>query len=78
MLAHVCDMEASELIYTAGDCHLYSDQLELAKEQVKREPLPLPKIWLNPDVKDLFNFTVNDIRIDEYNCHEPINYPVSV
>lgn len=77
MLAHVTNMEVDEFIHSMGDTHIYSDQLELAKEQVKRESLPLPKIWLNPEIKSIYDFTEDDIKILDYQHHEPINYPVA-
>lgn len=78
MLAHVTDMEPDAFYHIKSDAHLYFNQIELAKEQIKREPLPLPGVWLNPEVKDLFAFTPDDIRIEGYLSHDPINYPVSV
>ena len=86
MLAHVTDMEACDLVYTAGDVHLYRNQLEAnnpdlkegVETQITREPLPLPSLWLNPEVKDLFAFTVEDVRIENYVSHSTINYPVAI
>ena len=75
MLAHVSDMEPYEFIHSNGDCHIYLDQLEGVKEQLTREPFPSPKLWLNPDVKDLFKFTVDDIKIIDYVSHPKIDYP---
>jgi len=83
MLAQVTDMEPYEFIWTGGDTHIYLDQMDLVLEQLSREPLPLPKLWLNPEVKDLFAFTFDDIKIEEYNVHpdeaiKPLKYPVSM
>lgn len=78
MLAHVTDMEAHEFVCYIDDCHIYQDQIELAKEQIKREPRPLPTLWLNPEVKSIFDFTFDDIKIENYNPHERIDYPVSI
>jgi thymidylate synthase len=82
MLAHVTDMEADELIYMGGDVHLYLNQLEIAPSQLAREPLPSPTIWINPEVKDIFQLKLADIRIDGYSFHpddveNPIKYPVT-
>lgn len=77
MLAHVSDMDADEFIWTTGDTHIYADQMPLVQEQLSREPLPLPKLWLNPEVKDLFKFTLDDIRIEGYQHHPHIPYPVA-
>lgn len=77
MLAHVCDMEVGDFIHTTGDTHIYADQLELAKEHITRTPLPAPKLWLNPEVKSIFDFTFDDIKFIDYNAHPTINYPVT-
>ncbi len=78
MLAHVTDMEPYEFIWESGDTHIYGNQLDLIDEQLSREPFPLPKVWLNPGVKDLFQFTVDDIKILDYQSHPPIKYPISM
>jgi thymidylate synthase len=77
MLAHVTDMEAYEFIWNTGDTHIYLNQLPMIDEQLSREPLPLPKLWLNPEVKDIFKFTFDDIKILDYVSHPPIKYPVA-
>lgn len=78
MLAHVTDMEPYEFIFNGGDSHIYLNQLDLVDEQLSREPQPLPKLWLNPDVKDLFQFTLDDIKILDYNPLPRIDYPISI
>ena len=78
MLAQVVDMEPYEFIHSAGDVHYYQNQAELVEEQLKRKPLAPPKIWLNPEIKDLFQFKMSDIEIIGYQHLDPINYPVSV
>ena len=78
MLAHVTDMEPYEFIFNGGDTHIYLNQLDLIDEQLAREPQPLPKLWLNPEVKDLFQFTSDDIKILDYNPLPKIKYPISV
>jgi thymidylate synthase len=77
MLAQVTDMEPYELIWDTGDAHVYLNQKETVLEQLEREPYPLPTIWLNPEVKDLFKFTPGDIRIDGYQHHPVLKYEVS-
>lgn len=77
MLAQVTGMEARELIYSTGDTHIYADQMHLVQEQLSREPLPLPTLKLNPDVTDIFKFTLNDIFINDYEAHPAIDYPVA-
>ncbi len=78
MLAHVTDMEPYEFIWESGDTHIYGNQLDLIDEQLEREPFPLPKVWLNPEVKDLFQFTIDDIKILDYQSHPPMKYPISM
>lgn len=78
MIAQCVDMEADEFIISTGDGHIYSNQHEGVAEQVKREPLPLPKLWLNPAIKHLFDFTPDDIKILDYQCEPKIDYEVSV
>jgi thymidylate synthase len=52
--------------------------VEQVKEQLAREPLPLPTLWINPEVKDIFKFTMEDFRLDGYNYHPPIKAPMAV
>lgn len=78
LLAHACDMTVGTLVYSGGDVHIYADQLAKVPEQLSREPLPLPTIWINPKVKDLFAITKDDIKIINYQSHPAINYPVAV
>lgn len=78
MLAQSCDMEAGRLIVSTGDAHIYSDQFDAVKEILSREPKKLPKLWLNPEVKDLFAFTADDIRIEGYDPHPAVAIPVAV
>lgn len=75
MIAHVCDMDAGRLIVSTGDAHIYSNQFEFVDELLSRESLPLPKLWLNPEVKDLFAFTADDIKILDYHPHPAIESP---
>jgi thymidylate synthase len=78
LLAHCCEMTPDELILSGGDTHVYFNQIDKAQEQILREPLPLPKLWLNPDKKDLFAFTSKDIKLEGYRHHQKIIYPVAV
>lgn len=79
MLAHVSNMEPETLIYSIGDAHIYgSNHREIAEEQIERIPFESPTIWLNPEVKDFFAFTSNDIRIENYNHHDILNYDIHV
>ena len=78
MMAQVCGLEAGDFVHTFGDAHLYSNHMEQADLQLSREPKPLPNLWLNPDVKDLFAFTYDDIRIEGYEAHAHIKAAVAV
>lgn len=78
MVAQVVDMEPYEFVWTIGDAHIYLNQLDGVKEQVTRTPLPLPRLVLNPEVKDLFSFTISDINVEDYRHLEHIKYNVSV
>jgi thymidylate synthase len=78
MVAAVTGCTADRLIMSLGDTHLYSDHLEGARLQLQREPMNPPKIWLNPEIKRLEDFTMDDIRLDEYESHDPIKLKMAV
>ncbi len=78
MVAQVCGFTARDFIHTLGDAHLYSNHIEQAKLQLTREERPLPKLRLNPDVKDIFSFKYEDIEISDYNPHPAIKAEVAV
>lgn len=78
MVAQVCDLEPGEFIHTFGDAHLYSNHMDQAKLQLSREPRPLPKMKINPEVKDLFAFTYEDFELVDYDPHPTIKAQVSV
>jgi thymidylate synthase len=78
MIAQVTGLEPGDFIWTGGDCHLYLNHMEQADKQLARTPNPLPKLWLNPEVKDLFAFRYEDIRILNYSAHPAIKAPVAV
>ena len=78
MIAQVCDLEVGEFIWTGGDCHLYQNHTEQVNEQLSREAYELPTLWLNPDIKDIFDFTFDDIRVENYKSHPAIKAPVAV
>lgn len=77
MLAKEAGLEVGELVGSLGDVHIYENALDNLKEQLSREPLPLPKLWLNPD-KDIFSYTMEDIRIDGYESHGPLRAKMAV
>jgi thymidylate synthase len=78
MIAHVCGYEARDFVHTMGDVHLYSNHLEQSRLQLSREPRALPTLWLNPEVKDIDVFTIDDIRLDHYDPHPAIKAPVAI
>ncbi|SFC39481.1 thymidylate synthase [Marinospirillum celere] len=78
MIAQVCDLEVGDFVHTLGDAHLYSNHLEQTDLQLSREPLALPRLQLNPEIKDLFAFTFDDISIEGYEHHPHIKAPVAV
>jgi thymidylate synthase len=78
MIAHVSNLKVGDFIHTLGDAHLYKNHLEQAKEQLSRTPRPLPKMILNPDVKDLFAFKLEDFVLEGYDPHPHIKAEVSV
>ena len=78
MMAQVTGLEAGEFIHTTGDTHLYSNHLEQAKLQLTRTPRPLPKMKINPDVKDLFAFKYEDFELIDYNPYPHTSAEVAV
>ncbi|MGL6159999.1 thymidylate synthase [Microbulbifer sp.] len=78
MLAQVCGLEPGEFIHTLGDAHLYLNHLEQVEEQLSREPLPLPRMHLNPEVTDLFAFRFEDFELRGYQAYPHIPAPVAV
>ncbi|WP_026897982.1 thymidylate synthase [Daejeonella oryzae] len=78
MVAQVCGLQAGEFIHTLGDAHLYNNHLEQAKLQLSRETRKLPQIKLNPEVKDIFDFTFEDFTIENYDPHPHIKAQVAV
>jgi thymidylate synthase len=79
MLAQVCDMKAGELVHVIADAHIYDRHVPLVEELVSREPYPAPTFWLNPEIKDFYQFTPDDVRLDGYQTHPQIkNIPVAV
>jgi len=75
MIAQVCDLNVGELILSFGDIHIYANQIEQVKEQLTREPYPLPNLWLNPEIKSIDNFKMCDIKILNYQSHPAITIP---
>ena len=79
MLAQVCDMRVGELVHVIADAHIYDRHIPIIKELISREPKPAPTFWLNPEVKDFYQFTRNDVRVDGYETGEQIkDIPIAI
>ncbi|MDM8234725.1 thymidylate synthase [[Ruminococcus] torques] len=79
MLAQVCGMKAGEFVHVIADAHIYDRHVPMIEELISREPLPAPAFWLNPEIKDFYDFTPDDVRLDNYETHPQIkNIPVAV
>ena len=78
MVAQVCDLEVGEFVHTFGDLHLYNNHIEQARLQMTREPYPLPRMEINPEVKSLFDFEYGDFNLVDYISHPHIKAEVSV
>ena len=78
MIAQVCDLEPGAFVHTFGDAHLYVNHLDQAQEQLKREPMGLSQLQLNPTIKDIFGFKFEDIQVLNYEAHPSIKAPIAV
>jgi thymidylate synthase len=78
MIAQVADLEVGDFVHTFGDAHLYANHLEQTDKQLDRLPLPLPKMTLNPQVRDIFGFTYEDFTLSDYRSHDSIKAPIAV
>ena len=78
MVAQVCDLELGEFIHTLGDAHIYSNHFEQTELQLSREPRPLPKMTINPEVKSIFDFKYEDFQLEDYDPHPHIKGKVAV
>ena len=78
MVAQVCDLKAKEFVHSFGDLHLYANHLDQAKEQLSREPRPLPRMKINPEVQTIDGFCFEDFELHDYNPHPGIKAPIAV
>ncbi len=79
MLAQVCGMEVGELVHVIADAHIYDRHIPLVRELIARETYPAPKFWLNPEIKDFYAFTKDDVKLENYQAGPQIkNIPVAV
>ncbi len=79
MIAQVSDMVPGVLVHMIADAHIYDRHVPLIQELISREPYPAPKVWLNPEVHDFYQFTTDDLHVENYQYHEQIrNIPVAI
>lgn len=79
MMAQSCGMKAGELVHVIADAHIYDRHVPLVEELIRRETHPAPKVWLNPDIKDFYDFTVDDLHVEDYVTGPQIkNIPIAV
>ena len=79
MFAQVSDMEVGEFVHVIADAHIYDKHIPLVEELISREPFPAPKFWLNPEIKNFYDFTPDDVRLDDYETGPQIkDIPIAV
>ena len=79
MLAQVCDMQVGELVHVIADAHIYDRHVDIVKELIEREQHPAPKFWINPEIKDFYDFTPDDIKLIDYVTGEQIkDIPIAI
>ena len=79
MIAQVSGMVAGELVHVIADAHIYDRHVPMIEEMLSREPYPAPTFWINPDIKNFYDFTVDDVKLENYQHHEQIrNIPVAI
>ncbi len=78
MIAQVTGYEVGEFVHTFGDLHLYLNHMEQVETQLSREPMSLPTMWINPNVKSIFDFSFEDFKLENYQSHPSIKAPIAV
>ena len=79
MLAQVCDMKVGQLVHVIADAHIYDRHIPFVRELIQRTPMEAPTFWLNPEIKDFYEFTRNDVRVDNYVTGPQIeNIPIAI
>ena len=78
MIAQVCDLDVGELVIVLGDAHIYSNHIEQVKEQLSRKAFDLPTLTINPSIKTITDFTMEDIELENYKSHDAIKAPMAV
>jgi thymidylate synthase len=78
MLAQVCDLKAGKLVHTFGDAHIYLNHIDAVKEQLSRKAYALPTLYLNPEIRNIDDFTMNDAKLIDYQHHPAIKAPMAV
>jgi thymidylate synthase len=78
MVAQVCELQLGDFVHTFGDAHLYLNHLQQTKEQLSRNPYPLPTMRINPQVKDIFSFAYDDFELLDYQAHPHIKAPIAI
>ena len=78
MFAQVNNMEVGEFVHVIADAHIYDKHVDLVEELITRKQYPAPKLWINPEIKNFYDFTVDDIKLLDYEHGEQIKIPVAV
>jgi thymidylate synthase len=78
LIAKVCNLQVGQFVHVLGDAHIYLNHIEQVNEQLKREPLPAPQLWINPDITDITKFTMDDIKLIGYESHATIKAEMAV
>jgi thymidylate synthase len=78
MIAHVTDLKLGDFVHTFGSAHIYLNHYEQVETQLSRTPKKLPTLWLNPEIKSIFDFKLEDIRLDGYDPDPGISAPIAV